>query len=124
MTDEKGQFSEQEIKQRMAERYRKQTDHELPQHVLDNYEEFFQIGPTMEDIEQIQEHERKRREELYSGTEVGVSVAVISLIVAVIAFLIGGLWFMSAMAAVEMTSYGFMALAFALGGFGLGVLLG
>lgn len=112
-----------EMKQRMKDRYRENTGKELPDHVVENYDEFFNLGPSMADIESIQRHEQERREELYNKWDVARALGTSICIVGVIAFFLGGGWFLWSQSLLSEFGIGIMALVFAGVGFVLGTIL-
>ncbi|WP_251342419.1 hypothetical protein [Haloplanus halophilus] len=55
-------FDEEEMLEGIQEEYLEETGHELPDHVLENYQTFFALGPSAEDIRRVYRNAEKARE--------------------------------------------------------------
>jgi len=81
MTQDTTEYDTETALQRMQEQYRQETGEELPDHVLDNYEEFFRLGPSAGDVQQAFERGRKAGAAEYSRRDL-VAVFTFAFVVA------------------------------------------
>jgi len=75
-----------EALEQMKEQYRQETGKELPDHVLENYDEFFNLGPTVDDVREAMETGRETSPEEYTEREMQKIVASTIVLTAIISF--------------------------------------
>jgi len=83
---EQSQIDKDEALEEMQEQYREETGEHLPDHVLENYDEFFSLGPTVDDMQGAFERGRKASPEEYTKREMQKIVATTMVLSAVVAF--------------------------------------
>jgi len=82
-----GQIEVYEALEEMQSKYREKTGERLPDHVLENYEEFLSLGPTTEDMQEAFERGREATPEEYTEEEMRKIVAWTITLSAGIAFM-------------------------------------
>jgi hypothetical protein len=82
----KQQPNTDEVREQIRNQYREHTGEELPNHVLENYDEFFALGPTFEDIDRAFEYGRKSAEAEYTTRDVAAVVGVTIVVTAAVSF--------------------------------------
>lgn len=80
------QIDEDKVLEEMREQYREETGEELPDHVLENYDEFFSLGPTVDDLHDAMETARKNAPEEYTGRDVALYVSASIVVTAATSF--------------------------------------
>ena len=75
MSQEQPEYDTETALNRMQEQYREQTGKELPDHVLENYQEFFSLGPGPEEIQTAFERGRSASDAEYTKPELVAAVS-------------------------------------------------
>jgi len=119
MTEQEQEFDIRNVKAEMQEEYKELTGEDLPDHVVENYDEFVTASPSVEDMRQAVSYGRKaeRAESgTYSATQLGATAVVMAVVGAAVGSVVIGT-IVAAFGTVVATVVGIMF------GFALGVLL-
>lgn len=83
---EQSQIDKDQALEEMQNQYREETGEELPDHVLENYDEFFSLGPTVQDLQDAMDRGREASPEEYTKREMQKIVATTMVLSAVVSF--------------------------------------